>query len=69
MPYRDFRTPEEKTNVGLCPLQKKKKKKSSLCLGKCKEETVEHSTFMEREREVKLIAYGQYNDAVLLKGL
>lgn len=45
------------------------KKKSSLCLGKCKEETVEHSTFMEREREVKLIAYGQYNDAVLLKGL
>jgi len=25
MPYRDFRTPEEKTNAGLCPLKKKKK--------------------------------------------
>ena len=66
MPYRDFRTPEEKTNAGLCPL---KKKKVVFAWEKCKEETVEHSTFMEREREVKLIAYGQYNDAVLLKGL
>ena len=68
MPYRDFRTPEEKTNAGLCPL-KKKKKKCSPCLRISEGETAESSVFMWRERKVKLIAYGQYNNAVLLEGL
>lgn len=60
MPYRDFRAPEEKTDAGLCP-----GKDVQSLLGKM----AVCSIFIHRERKVKLIAYGQYNNAVLLEGL